>query len=192
MFLAVVMTGLLAVEFPFSICLALVVFIVASITDYYDGKLARGEHGITTFGKFMDPLADKLLVAAAFICFVGEPMGHILPAWVVVVIIAREFMVTGLRLLAIGEGKVIAAGKWGKHKTVWQITAIIIIMLGVSLEKEILPAVLNEDVLLQVEPVFELWFGRASTLLAVLVAGITVFSGWVYLKDNMTVVMKEV
>ena len=105
---------------------ALVFFGIASFTDYLDGYLARKYHLITNFGKFLDPLADKLLVISAFMCFVDA---GILSAVVVIVTIAREFLVTSVRLVANGKGVVIAADIWGKIKTVSQIIAVIAIML---------------------------------------------------------------
>lgn len=101
---------------------ALAIFIIASITDKLDGYIARSRNQITNFGKFMDPLADKLLVTCALIILVER---GIIPAWVVVVIIAREFVVSGLRTLAASQGVVIAASNWGKLKTVIQMIAII-------------------------------------------------------------------
>ena len=101
--------------------IALLIFLLASATDGIDGHIARSRNLVTNFGKFLDPLADKLLVAAALIALVGE--GKI-PSWIVTVIIAREFAITGIRLLAVGEGRVIAASMWGKVKTVTQIIAI--------------------------------------------------------------------
>lgn len=102
--------------------IAMVIFIVASLTDMLDGKIARKYGLITNFGKLMDPLADKVLVMSAMICFVAL---DITPAWIVIVILAREFLVTSLRLIAAGEGVVIAADKWGKIKTVTQMIWII-------------------------------------------------------------------
>ena len=99
---------------PYNYYLAAIVFIVASITDLFDGKIARKYHLVTNFGKFMDPLADKILVTAALVYFI--PLG-LAPAWVVILILAREFLVTSLRLIAAGKGIVIAADKWGKYKT---------------------------------------------------------------------------
>ena len=93
---------------------AFVVFVVASLTDMLDGKIARKYNLVTDFGKFMDPLADKILVTAALVYFI--PLG-LAPAWVVILILAREFLVTSLRLIASGKGIVIAADKWGKYKT---------------------------------------------------------------------------
>lgn len=93
--------------------IALVIFCAASLTDMLDGKIARARNLVTNFGKFMDPLADKLLVCSAMICLI--PSGQ-LPAWVVIVIIAREFIISGFRLVAAGSGIVIAASYWGKFK----------------------------------------------------------------------------
>ena len=104
---------------------ALTIFCIASITDLIDGYLARKYNCITTFGKFMDPLADKLLVGAALICLVGL---ELLPAWVVVVIISREFIISGFRLVASDKGIVIAASLWGKVKTTFHITMIIVLI----------------------------------------------------------------
>lgn len=96
---------------------ALIIFAAASFTDLLDGKIARKNNLVTDFGKFMDPLADKILVMSAMLCFVEQGYA---PAWVVIVILAREFLVTSLRLIAAGQGTVIAADKWGKYKTVCQ------------------------------------------------------------------------
>ena len=104
---------------------AVAVFIIASLTDLLDGKIARKYNLITDFGKFMDPLADKLLVCAAMICLVE--MGR-LPAWMVIVIISREFIISGFRLVASDNGIVIAAGIWGKLKTVCQMIMIIVLI----------------------------------------------------------------
>lgn len=103
-----------------------VLFILASATDALDGHIARKQDLITNFGKIMDPLADKLLVTAALICLVE--LG-IVPGWMVIVILAREFMITGLRTVAAGEGIIIAAGKSGKMKTILQMTALSLILL---------------------------------------------------------------
>lgn len=113
---------LLVDAIPFHYLWALIVFSVASITDAIDGHLARKHNLITDFGKFLDPLADKILVISALICFVEM---EACSAIVVIIIIAREFLVSALRLVAVGEGKVIAASNWGKMKTVSQMIAII-------------------------------------------------------------------
>lgn len=113
--------------------LALVIFTLAALTDLYDGKIARGRNLVTDFGRLMDPIADKILVIAAFLAFVEL---KIIPAWMVIVIIAREFLITGLRLLAANKNIIIAAVKSGKHKTVSQMVSIFVI-LGVLVFKEI-------------------------------------------------------
>ena len=114
---------------PFSPYIALIIFIVASLTDMLDGKIARKYNLITNFGKFMDPLADKLLVCSALICFVDM---HRMPTWVVLIIIAREFIISGFRLIAAENGRVIAAGIWGKAKTVVQMIMCILLIMDVS------------------------------------------------------------
>ena len=126
-FIVVLMSGLIAE--PASRYIAVVIFCVASFTDYLDGHIARKYNLVTNFGKFMDPLADKLLVSAAMICMIE--LG-ILPAWVVIIIISREFIITGFRLIAAEGGLVIAASWWGKIKTVTQMAMIILMLLGVN------------------------------------------------------------
>lgn len=101
------------------------IFCAASLTDMLDGKIARARNLVTNFGKFMDPLADKLLVCSAMICLI--PSGQ-LPAWVVIVIIAREFIISGFRLVAADSGIVIAASYWGKFKTVSQMFMVIVLI----------------------------------------------------------------
>lgn len=110
-----------------SMTIALIIFAVASFTDFLDGHLARKLNLITNFGKFMDPLADKLLVTSALICFVE--LGAI-SSWVVIVIISREFIVSIFRAIAAAEGIVIAASWWGKSKTISQMIMIIVLLLG--------------------------------------------------------------
>jgi len=126
-FIVVLMSGLIAE--PASRYIAVVIFCVASFTDYLDGHIARKYNLVTNFGKFMDPLADKLLVSAAMICMIELGM---LPAWVVIIIISREFIITGFRLIAAEGGLVIAASWWGKIKTVTQMAMIILMLLGVN------------------------------------------------------------
>ena len=105
--------------------IALAIFIIASLTDALDGYLARRDNLITDFGKFMDPLADKLLVCSALICLVELDK---IPCWVVIIIIAREFIISGFRLIAADNGVVIAASYWGKFKTVSQMVMIILLI----------------------------------------------------------------
>ena len=108
--------------------IAAVIFIAASLTDMLDGKIARKYNLVTNFGKFMDPLADKLLVCSAMICLVE--MGRI-PAWIVIVIISREFIISGFRLIAAEQGIVIAASYWGKFKTTFQMIAVILMIFNI-------------------------------------------------------------
>ena len=108
---------------------AVAIFIVASLTDLLDGKIARKYNLVTNVGKFMDPLADKMLVSSAFICLVAQ---NKIAAWIVIVIIAREFVISGFRLVASDSGVVIAASYWGKFKTNFQMFAIILLMLNLG------------------------------------------------------------
>ncbi|MFI3213269.1 MAG: CDP-diacylglycerol--glycerol-3-phosphate 3-phosphatidyltransferase [Eubacteriales bacterium] len=109
--------------------IALSIFIVASLTDWLDGYIARKYNLVTNFGKFMDPLADKLLVSAAMICLVETGQ---LPAWIVVIIISREFIISGFRLIASDNGVVIAASYWGKFKTVSHMLMICLMIMDLS------------------------------------------------------------
>ena len=109
--------------------IAVAIFIVASLTDLLDGKIARKYNLVTNFGKFMDPLADKLLVCSAMICLIQTGQ---LAAWIVVIIIAREFIISGFRLIAADNGVVIAASYWGKFKTTFQMIMIILLILDLN------------------------------------------------------------
>lgn len=179
--LAGVMMGLLTVPIPYAKSAALLVFAVAGITDYLDGYLARKRNLISAFGRLMDPLTDKVMVCAAFVSFVeitvqhgGQPVA-LVPAWIVVVIVAREFLVTGLRLLAATRGNIISAGKWGKHKTVWQIVAIVILLLGVAVRDDLLRG-LGTDLLAD----YNFCFYYIARGVSMAVALITVSSGLMY------------
>ena len=109
--------------------IALAIFIIASLTDMLDGKIARKYNLVTNFGKFMDPLADKLLVCSALICLVGLQR---IPAWIVIIIVAREFTISGFRLIAAERGIVIAASYWGKFKTVFQMALVILMIADIA------------------------------------------------------------
>ena len=137
-----------------------VIFALASITDFLDGYLARKYNMITNFGKFMDPLADKILVAAAMISMVEFDM---IPAWMVVIIIAREFAISIIRAIAASSGKVIAASNWGKAKTVSQIAAILMVLLNIP-------------------------FGMIVMYIAV---GLTLYSGYDYIALNKEIITME-
>lgn len=118
--------GFLSTSTHWGDVIALALFIIASLTDWLDGYLARKLDQMTNFGKLMDPLADKVLVASALVCLI--PLGA-LPAWVVIVIIAREFLITGLRQLAAGQGVILPADPLGKHKTAWQFITILFYLI---------------------------------------------------------------
>ncbi len=122
---------MLCTAIPYHSIIALVIFVLASFTDTLDGYIARKYDLVSNFGKFMDPLADKLLVSSALICFVSiqdNPM----PAWVVIVIISREFIISGFRLIASDQGIVIAASYWGKIKTVVQMVMSVVLILNLN------------------------------------------------------------
>jgi len=195
LFAAVVVMLAMALPIPFSTTLAFVVFVVASITDYWDGKLARMHYGVTAFGKLMDPLADKVLVCAALVSFVGirlpfEPVYSLVPAWVVVVIIAREFAVTGLRLLVATreQGHIISAGSWGKLKTVWQMIAIIATFILLAAREDVFRFLnLSEAFLRQYDAAFVI----TSWILSTLVVVVTLISGWKYFANHWDLVTAE-
>ena len=108
--------------------IALALFIIASLTDLLDGKIARKYNLVTNFGKFMDPLADKLLMCSALICLIEL---NALPAWMVIIIISREFIISGFRLIASDNGVVIAASYWGKFKTTFQMVSVVLLILDI-------------------------------------------------------------
>ncbi len=114
---------------PFSKWVALALFCIASLTDFFDGYLARKWNMVTNFGKFMDPLADKLLVCSAIIAFTAMDR---MPAWIVIIIVAREFIISGFRLIAAEKGVVIAASYWGKFKTASQMFMIILFIINID------------------------------------------------------------
>lgn len=113
---------------PYDKWIALAIFIIASLTDLLDGKIARKYHLVTNFGKFMDPLADKLLVCSALICLIEL---NKIPSWMVIIIIAREFIISGFRLVASDNGRVIAASYWGKFKTTFQMVAVCLLIADI-------------------------------------------------------------
>ncbi len=162
------MAFLLIDSIPYNYVWALVIFIVASITDALDGYLARKYNQITTFGKFLDPLADKVLVVAAIVCFIELGLAS---SVAVVAIITREFMVTSIRLVAVSsEGKVIAAGNLGKIKTIISMISIIAILLMLSISQFMILSL----------PILTI-----SHVLMWITAGITIISGIQYLIENI-------
>ena len=150
-----------------------ILFIIASITDELDGKLARKNNQITTFGKFLDPIADKILVISALIILVGDQR---LPAWIPIIVIFREFVVSGYRLVVVqSDGKVIAANKWGKIKTATQMVAIIMAFL----DRYPFGAIFNTQM-----SVFSFIWNLLVTTLMIVSVIVTIFSGWEYIKDG--------
>lgn len=172
---------------------SLLVFAAASITDRLDGKIARERGLITNFGKFLDPLADKILVIFALACFVPLGLANI---WCLLIVVAREFMVTFIRLMAVENGVVLAANKWGKTKTVSQIVAIVFILVFQSLF-EILSA--NGAFILISGPGTGVFAGMDATSILVLAGNVLVWistffavlSGGIYLKQNFSVLRDE-
>lgn len=179
---AFVLMLLLAFPFPFSSSLALLVFALGGITDYLDGRLARNVYGITAFGSLMDPVTDKVMVCAAFVSFVEL---QLVSAIVVVLIISREFLVTGLRLLAVNQGKVIAAGRWGKHKTTWQIIGIVVILLGLAVRQDLLPAA--DAGLVRA---YDSGFAFVAQAVSIVVALITLASGAIYVHEHRELILR--
>ena len=156
------------------VIVATIIFALASFTDFYDGYLARKYNLISDFGAMMDPIADKFLMLAAFVAFIRM---HIVEDWMVLLILGREIMVTGVRLFALTRGKVLAAEKAGKHKTVSQIVAIFSI-LGFLIFKEIL------TVFAQWSAGIEQWWRCAIDILMLITVALTLVSGVSYLWNN--------
>ena len=194
-FVPLVMAAIL-IRFPFHDLAAGLLFGAAAITDAFDGKIARRDNLITDFGKFADPLADKILVISVLVCFTQIGRCGAIP---LCVIIFREFAVTSVRLVAASNGKVIAANMWGKVKTVSQIVAIVaIFVMGTAMEViclaltgSVLPATLGEITdygAAGTLAVCSLIFHIAATILIWITAVITVISGVKYLVDNKEVI----
>ena len=151
---------------PVFVILSTAVFGIAAFTDYLDGHIARRDGIVTDFGKFIDPVADKLLVLSALIMLIHRGL---MDAWPVILILCRELAVDGLRMIAVGKGKVIAADKLGKWKTTFQMILICVLIF------------LNM-------PVYSTWY---TISLLVIVVGLTLFSGFNYFRKNLTVFQEE-
>lgn len=164
---------------PYGTILATLVFIIASLTDQLDGYIARSRNQVTTFGKFMDPLADKLLVTSALISLVELGL---IPSYAAIIIIAREFAVSGLRTIAASEGKIIAASWWGKIKTVIQIIAIVLLLIKVNIgTSPYLASLINNNSALNK------FFEVTPTVFLYLAVIITIISGIDYFIKNKRV-----
>ena len=158
---------LLLPQIPHHYIIAAIIFGAASYTDHLDGKIARKNNLITDFGKFADPLADKIMVTAALACFVQVGLTN---AIVLILILTREFMVTSMRLVAAGKGKVVAANNWGKAKTVSQIVAVLLILIM--------------QYILENLGLISSIFYVASDILMWIVVALTLISGIIYMWDN--------
>lgn len=160
-------------DIPISFLIMELIFIVASITDKLDGTIARKRNLITTFGKFLDPIADKILVLAAFIILVEQ--GKI-PGWIPIIVLFREFVVSGYRLIAVGNGgKVIAASIWGKLKTVSQMIAIILAFIDIGTFFEFTKGTLSG---------WHLIVNVLMSIMMIVSVIATIFSGYDYIKDG--------
>ena len=158
---------------PYTYFWMLLIFIVASITDKLDGYIARSRNQVTTFGKFLDPLADKILVLSALVLLVELDK---IPAWIPIIVLAREFLVSGYRLVAVEKGgKVIAASIWGKLKTVTQMLAIILVMFDSNSFAECFRGTLTGA---------EYGLNMIATIMLLLSVVATIFSGADYMKNG--------
>lgn len=156
------------------------IFIIASITDKLDGHIARSRNQITTFGKFLDPIADKILVLAAMIMLVEA---NRLPAWIPIIVLFREFIVSGYRLVAVGNsGNVIAASVWGKLKTVTQMIALIIALVDMNAFGAFVKGGLTG---------LPLIINIASTVIMSISVVATIFSGWDYVKNGKDLLLEK-
>ncbi|MGA0334459.1 MAG: CDP-diacylglycerol--glycerol-3-phosphate 3-phosphatidyltransferase [Kiritimatiellia bacterium] len=173
----------LSFSFPYAKSLGLLLFVLAAVTDALDGWLARNKYGTSTFGKLMDPLADKVLVTVALVCLVeirfdlAYPNAPLVPAFLVVPILIREFMVTGLRLLAVEKGEVISAGPLGKWKTILQMIAIIFSLFSVALVEDFLSGI-QMDTLKSIEYTLHwfIWAMMAAATVLTLLSGVEYFT----------------
>jgi len=162
---------------------AAVLFGIAAYTDHLDGKLARKNNQITDFGKFLDPIADKILVVSALVCFVQFGLAD---TWCVILIIAREFMVTSLRLVAVDNGVVLAANKWGKVKTISQIIAIVLILVFQSIQELI---TLGKIAAFSIGGATSIYaFHYFGIMLIFIATFFTVLSGVIYIVQNIGVI----
>jgi len=160
--------------------LSLSIFIFAALSDFLDGRIAHKKNMVTDFGRLMDPIADKILVLAAFAAFVQM---QLIEAWMFMIIISREIMITSLRLFALNKGKVLSATKAGKHKTVSQMVVIFFI-LGFIVCKEVMLTFFTWN------PAWEKFFRQGIYILLLLTVGLTLYSGLSYLWGNRKIIAK--
>lgn len=160
--------------------ISLIVFIFAALSDLFDGLIAHRNNMVTDFGRLMDPIADKILVLAAFAVFVQM---QLIDAWMFVIIVSREILITSLRLFALNKGKVLSAAKAGKHKTISQMIVIFAI-LGFIVLKEAMLTFFTWN------PAWEEFFRRGIYILMLFTVGLTLYSGLSYLWDNRKVIAR--
>jgi CDP-diacylglycerol--glycerol-3-phosphate 3-phosphatidyltransferase len=158
--------------------ISLVIFILAALSDFFDGRIAQKKNMITDFGRLMDPIADKILVLAAFAAFVQM---QLIEAWMFVIIISREILITSLRLFALNKGKVLSAGRAGKHKTLSQMLAIFFI-LGFIVFKEVMLKFFTWN------PSWEKFFVQGINIAMWLTVGLTLYSGFSYVWENRKII----
>ncbi len=170
--------------------LALFLFLVASVSDFLDGYLARKYSIISNFGKVMDPLADKILILSALVCFVQL---HIVPGWMVIIIIGREFLVSGIRIMVAEEGEIIMASNWGKAKTVVEIVAVSTTLLLVAVNHTInYLGVSRQDMIIKGEPLTEFVLITVIPYVLMFIAAVlSLVSGLEYFFKNKRVFDKE-
>ena len=183
--LTVAFLAVLFSQVRFHRTIALVLFVAAAISDYLDGEIARNRKLITNFGILMDPLADKIMVCSAFIAFVGL---NWMPAWMVVIIVARELMITGLRLLAAAKNVVLAAEGCGKYKTIAQIVAIISIFVLGSYPEWGSAGRMVFGFQWPCQTPWSAWFTELAKWIAVI---LTFISGWLYLWRNRAIYLQD-
>ena len=177
--LTLVFVMVLSVDFPWHHTLAAVLFVVATITDYADGRIARERKLITDFGILMDPLVDKIMTAAGFIALI--PRG-VMPAWVAIVVIAREFLITGLRLLASSKGRILPSENLGKHKTSWQIATVLYFLILLSVRE--IAGQMSEPAAAQLQALLT----QGGWVMITIAVAFTVVSGLRYARANWDLV----
>jgi len=160
--------------------LSLTLFIFAALSDYLDGMIAQKMNMVTDFGKLMDPIADKILVLAAFAAFVQM---QLIDAWMFVIIVSREILITSLRLFALNKGKVLSATRAGKHKTVSQMLVIFLILVFI-VSKEVMLTFFTWN------PAWEKIFQQSIYVLMIMTVGLTLYSGLSYLWDNRKIITR--
>jgi len=184
--LTVLFLWCLFARFPFHQTAALVLFCMAGVTDFLDGRIARSRKLITNFGILMDPLADKIMTCSAFIAFVesthiNKDAPVVLAAWMVVIIVSRELAITGLRLLAASKNVVLAAERYGKHKTIWQIISIIALLVVDALK----------EWPVGVQQLFQGWSPWFTVIALWITVILTAASGLIYLWRNRALYLDD-